>query len=180
MSFVNTVILEDIIEGCKNEEQSSQKRLYELYAKRMTSVCVRYTNDYNVARDLMHDGFIKVFRSIGDYKGHGSFEGWLRRIFVNLSLDYLKKEIISVDIDSVEYMLQSDEEVEDTIQNINIEDIYAAIKQLPDVARTVFNMFNLDGYTIQEIADRLNMTGVAVRSQHSRAKERLRRILLDK
>ena len=170
MSSDNTAILEDIIEGCKSKEQSSQRRLYELYSKRMVSLCMRYTGDYDTARDLMHDGFIKTFNSICDYKGYGSFEGWLRRIFVNLSIDYVTRQMKKVDTDNEDY----------TVQGIDIEEIYAAIKQLPDIARTIFNMFNLDGYTIQEIADKLNMSNVAVRSQHSRAKERLRQILTRK
>ena len=177
MSSDNTAILEDIIEGCKSKEQSSQRRLYELYSKRMVSLCMRYTGDYDTARDLMHDGFIKTFNSICDYKGYGSFEGWLRRIFVNLSIDYVTRQMKKVDIDSMEHTLHSTDNEDDTIQGIDIEEIYAAIKQLPDIARTIFNMFNLDGYTIQEIADKLNMSNVAVRSQHSRAKERLRQIL---
>ena len=165
MSSDNTAILEDIIEGCKSKEQSSQRRLYELYSKRMVSLCMRYRGDYDTARDLMHDG---------------SFEGWLRRIFVNLSIDYVTRQMKKVDIDSMEHTLQSTDNEDDTIQGIDIEEIYAAIKQLPDIARTIFNMFNLDGYTIQEIADKLNMSNVAVRSQHSRAKERLRQILTRK
>ena len=96
------------------------------------------------------------------------------------AIDYVTRQMKKVDIDSMEHTLQSTDNEDDTIQGIDIEDIYAAIKQLPDIARTIFNMFNLDGYTIQEIADKLNMSNVAVRSQHSRAKERLRQILTRK
>lgn len=177
MSFVDTVILNEIIEGCQNNEQSSQRRLYELYAKRMVAVCLRYTDDYEIARDLMHDGFIKVFHCITDYRGYGSFEGWLRRIFVNLSLDYIKKRIDRVEIEQVDYMSESEVRDFSLVQDIDTMAIYDAIKQLPEVARTIFNMFNIDGYSIKEIGEHLNMSSEAVRSQHSRAKEKLRQIL---
>lgn len=179
MVLVDTVMLESIIDGCKKNEQNCQKRLYELYAKQMTAVCFRYTNDYEVARDLMHDGFIKTFANIGNYRGEGSFEGWLRRVFVNISLDYIRQEIKGVGLDKVEFMLdyKSEDDNWDFAQNIDVDMIFNAIKQLPDLGRTIFNMFNLDGYTIKDICKELNMTSEAVRSQHSRAKEKLRNIL---
>lgn len=175
---MDTVILNKIIEGCQNNEQSSQRRLYELYAKRMVAVCLRYTDDYEIARDLMHDGFIKVFHCIANYRGYGSFEGWLRRIFVNLSLDYIKKRINRVDIEQVDCLSERERDDFSLTQDIDTMAIYDAIKQLPEVARTIFNMFNIDGYSIKEIGEQLNMSSEAVRSQHSRAKERLRRILM--
>ncbi len=182
MGLVDTVMLESIIEGCKKNEQSSQKRLYELYAKQMTAVCFRYTDDYDTARDLMHDGFIKTFANIGNYRGEGSFEGWLRRIFVNISLDYIRQEIKKVEIDKVEFMLNhsDDDDDWDFVGSIDADTIFEAIKQLPEVGRTIFNMFNLDGYSIKEICQELNMTSEAVRSQHSRAKDKLRSILKKK
>ncbi len=172
---IDTDILNEIIEGCKRNEQGSQRRLYDLYAKQMTAVCMRYTGDYDTARDLMHDGFIKIFKSIYSYKGDGSFEGWVRRIFVNLSLDYLKKRQESTPISSIEYMLSDSEE--EFVGSVEIEKIFDAIQQLPDVARTIFNMFNVDGYSMKEICEKLNMTNVAVRSQHHRAKEKIREII---
>ena len=146
----------------------------------MTAVCLRYTDDYETARDLMHDGFIKVFGHIGEYSGTGSFEGWLRRIFVNISLDHIRKRVENIDIDKVEYLLDQSDDDWEIDSDISIDDIFEAIKQLPEVARTIFNMFNLDGYSIKEICNELNMTSEAVRSQHCRAKEKLRKILKTK
>ena len=180
MLSVDTVRLDGIIEGCKEGKEDSQRRLYELYAKRMIAVCLRYTDDYETARDLMHDGFIKVFGHIGEYSGTGSFEGWLRRIFVNISLDHIRKRVENIDIDKVEYLLDQSDDDWEIDSDISIDDIFEAIKQLPEVARTIFNMFNLDGYSIKEICNELNMTSEAVRSQHCRAKEKLRKILKTK
>ena len=180
MLSVDTVRLDGIIEGCKEGKEDSQRHLYELYAKRMTAVCLRYTDDYETARDLMHDGFIKVFGHIGEYSGTGSFEGWLRRIFVNISLDHIRKRVENIDIDKVEYLLDQSDDDWEIDSDISIDDIFEAIKQLPEVARTIFNMFNLDGYSIKEICNELNMSSEAVRSQHCRAKEKLRKILKTK
>lgn len=170
-------VLEEIVDGCRQGESSAQRRLYELYAKQMTALCMRYTSDYEAARDLMHDGFIKIFTQIDKFEGRGSFEGWMKRIFLNLSLDYLKKKINHIELDQVDYMLE--DETSDFVGGIDAERIYEAIKKLPSGCRVVFNMFNIDGYSIKEISEKLGMTSVAVRSQNHRAKERLKELLKD-
>ena len=104
----------------------------------------------------------------------------LRRIFVNISLDHIRKRVENIDIDKVEYLLDQSDDDWEIDSDISIDDIFEAIKQLPEVARTIFNMFNLDGYSIKEICNELNMSSEAVRSQHSRAKEKLRKILKTK
>ena len=168
--------LDEIVEGCRKGESSAQHRLYELYARQMTAICLRYTNDFETARDLMHDGFIKVFTQIDKFEGKGSFEGWMKRIFLNLSLDYLRRDVALVEIEEVDYMLEDTSP--DVFSKFEAERIYEAIKQLPSGCRTVFNMFNIDGYSIKEISEKLGMSSVAVRSQNHRAKERLKELLL--
>jgi len=180
MLLVEEKMLEYIIAGCKERDSTCQKQLYEIYGKRMTALCLRYCNDYETAKDLMHDGFIKVFSSISEYKGEGSFNAWIKKIFLNVALDNLKKNILkknSVELSIVDNYI-SDENAEIS-QNIDTEHIFKAIQQLPQVARTIFNMFNIDGYSIDEICKKLNMSNIAVRTQHSRAKQKLREILKD-
>ncbi len=81
-----------LIIACKKQDRNAQKVLYERYAPVMMAVCVRYCREEDMALDLLHDGFIRAFTQIGSYTGKGSFEGWLRRIFVNLALESFRKE----------------------------------------------------------------------------------------
>ena len=81
-----------LISACKKQNRDAQRALYERFAPVMMSVCIRYCGDEDIARDLLHDGFIRVFTQIGSFTGKGSFEGWLRRIFVNLALENYRKE----------------------------------------------------------------------------------------
>jgi RNA polymerase sigma-70 factor (ECF subfamily) len=77
----------DLIAGCKRKEMRARKELYERYAGTMLSLCVRYVGDRDIAKDVLQDGFYKVFTKIDDYSGKGSFEGWLKRIFINTALE---------------------------------------------------------------------------------------------
>src|SRR5215469_14370974 len=82
----------DLIAGCKRGEMWARKELYERYAGTMLSLCARYIGNKDVARDVLQDGFLKVFTKIGDYSGTGSFEGWMKRIFINTALEELRKK----------------------------------------------------------------------------------------
>ena len=84
---------QQLIAGCKSENRLAQRELYEKYARRMLAVCLRYVNDMETARDLLQDGFVRVFTNIHSYTGSGSFEGWLRKILENLSAAELMKVI---------------------------------------------------------------------------------------
>ena len=178
MNLVKNDTLFEIVSGCKKHNSTAQHRLYQIYAKRMTALCQRYCNDYETARDLMHDGFIKVFESVENYDKKGNFDAWLKKIFVNGCIDYLRKTDVlrmPIEIEMLEDFIADTKP--DFTEKIDIEQIMSAIAQLPNIARTIFCMYNIDGYPIEEIAEKLNMTSTAVRTQHSRAKKRLQIIL---
>ena len=80
-----------LIEGCRKGERRAQKEHYDAHSRKMMGVCLRYVNDRETARDLLQDGFVKIFTSMDSYTGSGSFEGWMRKIFVNCALEYLRK-----------------------------------------------------------------------------------------
>jgi RNA polymerase sigma-70 factor (ECF subfamily) len=178
MNFAENDTLLEIISGCKEHNPKYQHRLYELYAKRMTALCQRYCGDYETALDLMHDGFVRVFNFIESYTGDGNFEGWLKKIFVNIALDKIRRRDalkMALEVETVENYVADTSA--DFTEKSDIKQIMNAIEQLPTLARTIFNMYNIDGYSIDEIAKKLNMTSTAVRSQHSRAKKRLQAML---
>ena len=166
-----------LIEGCKQHNPKAQKALYDTYARKMMSVCLRYASNRETAEDLLQEGFIKVFSAIGSFEGSGSFEGWMRRIFVNTALEYLRKNDIlkeSVEIDNTEVLQEVDYSA---IERISADELMELIAELPPGFRTVFNMFVIEGYSHKEIGDALGITESTSRSQLTRAKRLLQKKL---
>jgi len=164
-----------LIIACKKQDRNAQKVLYERYAPVMMSVCMRYCREEEAARDLLHDGFIRAFTHIGSFSGKGSFEGWLRRIFVNLALENFRKEKQKNRfLEEYSYISahESDEEADDLpdIENISHEEILQMIRELPPGYRTVFNLFIFEEMSHKEIAQLLGINEAASRSQFFRAK----------
>ena len=163
----------DLIAGCKREEMWARKELYERYAGTMLSLCVRYVGDRDVARDVLQDGFYKVFTKIGDYSGAGSFEGWMKRIFVTTALEQLREKRFSPITGEYE------ESIEDTgtsvFEKLSADDLHRCIAGLPDGFRTVFNLYAVEGYSHTEIAEMLNIKEVTSRTQYMRARQILQK-----
>ena len=164
-----------LIIACKKQDRNAQKVLYERYAPVMMAVCKRYCREEDTALDLLHDGFIRAFTQIGSYTGKGSFEGWLRRIFVNLALENFRKEKQKNRfLEEYGYMVanETDDDVNDLldIENIPREDVLEMIRDLPPGYRTVFNLFIFEEMSHKEIAQMLGIKEAASRSQFFRAK----------
>ncbi len=167
---------QELINACQNGKSWAQKEIYELYASTMMSVCVRYLTDFETARDILHDGFIKVFTKIETYSGTGSFEGWMRRIFVTTALEYLRRNDAlkqSLAIEEHENAIQ-DVDVS-SIEKISADDLMACIAKLPNGFRTVFNLYAIEGYSHAEIAKALNISENTSRSQFMRARKILQK-----
>lgn len=141
----------------------------------MLAVCLRYVNDSETARDLMQDGFIKVFTSIDTYTGSGAFEGWLRKIFVNCALEYLRRNDVlreSTDLDNTAELVQPNS---NAISDLSAAELMQLVHDLPAGFRTVFNMFAIEGYSHKEISEALGITESTSRSQYTRAKQLLQK-----
>lgn len=169
-----------LIIACKKQDRNAQKALYERFAPIMMGVCMRYCGDEETARDLLHDGFIRVFTQIGSYSGKGSFEGWLRRIFVNLALENYRKEKKKYQF-LEEYSYFKTNEIDSPaddlldIGDIPREEVLSIIKGLPPGYRTVFNLYVFEDMSHREIAEQLGINEAASRSQFFRAKSLLRK-----
>ncbi|MDR0429558.1 MAG: sigma-70 family RNA polymerase sigma factor [Tannerellaceae bacterium] len=166
---------QQLIEGCRKGNRLAQKELYDTYSRRMMGVCLRYINDRETARDLLQDGFVKVFTSIDSYTGIGSFEGWMRKIFVNCALEYLRKSDVlreAIDLDNTSDLTNPDSSV---VSNMSANELMGLIKELPAGFRTVFNLFAIEGFSHKEIGKLLNITESTSRSQYTRAKQLLQR-----
>lgn len=164
-----------LIEGCKKGKRQAQKELYETYSRKMMGVCLRYVNDKETARDLLQDGFVKVFTNIKSYSGVGSFDGSIRKIFVNCALEYLRKLDVlreTTEFNDTIELLYSDTSV---VSDLSVMELMNLIQELPIGFRTVFNLFAIEGYSHKEISEMMNITESTSRSQYTRAKQLLQR-----
>ena len=165
-----------LINGCKNGESWAQKQVYELYASAMFSVCVRYVSDRETARDLLQDGFIKVFTKANTFTETGSFAGWVRRVFVTTALEYLRqKDILKESVDVQEFENQIEQGDATILEKITADDLMKCISELSDGYRTVFNLYAIEGYSHSEIAKMLRISENTSRSQFMRARKILQK-----
>jgi len=162
---------EQLIEGCKKGKRRAQEELYNTFSSKMMGVCLRYAGEKETARDLLQEGFIKVFTKIEDYSGSGSFEGWIRKIFVNCALEYLRMHDAireAVDLDCLGSLQAS---FSSPIKTLTASELMELIKSLPAGYRTVFNLFAIEGYSHKEISLMLNITESSSRSQLAHARQ---------
>lgn len=159
-----------LIEDCKKGIAAAQKHLYEQYSRKMMGVCMRYVNNYETARDLMHDGFIKIFLNIGSFAHEGSFEGWMRRIFVTTALEFLRKNDILRESFDLATSYEIQETGENVIERISADELRQIIVSLPAGFRSVFNLYAIEGYSHKEIGDMLGIAESTSRSQFARAR----------
>ncbi len=159
----------DLIRGCMESDRRMQEELYRRFSPRMRDVCLRYAGNAEEAEDSLHEGFIKVFKKLDSFRNEGSFEGWIRRIFVNTAIEHFRRK---------KYLLPVTEKEENTIEGkytsvldeLGAKDIMALVQELSPGYRTVFNMYVVEGYTHKEIADQLGISEGTSKSQLSRAK----------
>lgn len=167
---------DDILKGCQRRDPRSQKALYERVAPKMLGLCIRYVSDRDEAEHVMIGGLIKVFEKIDQFKGEGSFEGWIRRIIVNECLNYIRKNkqmSLEVEIEQADYQVN----YEGLSGILETQDLMKLIEALPIGYRTVFNMYAIEGYNHQEIADQLGISENTSKSQLSRARKYLQQRL---
>jgi RNA polymerase sigma factor (sigma-70 family) len=166
----------DLLAGCIRGDRKMQRVLYERFAPKMYGVCLRYAGNAEEAEDILQEGFIKVFRKISSYRGEGSFEGWIRRIFVNTAIEYYRKKT---------YLQPITEHEENTVEgkylsvldNLAEKDIIKLVQQLSPGYRTVFNMYVVEGYTHKQISELLGISEGTSKSQLSRAKQILQEMV---
>jgi RNA polymerase sigma-70 factor (ECF subfamily) len=169
---------QQLIKGCIDGDRKAQKALYDKYSRKMMGVCFRYVKDTEDARDVMQEGFIKLYTNLHKYSGDGSFEGWVRKIFVNCALESLRHHDVlrdAGDIDDAGYAEIPDEAVSD----ISSAELMAYVRALPNGFRTVFNLFAVEGYSHREIGDMLNISESTSRSQYARARKLLRKMIFN-
>ena len=163
-----------IIAGCKEQKREAQKMLYEVYARKMYSICLRYSSDQGAAQDLLQDGFMKVFANIDSFQDRGSFEGWLKRIFINLALENLrKKKSIIMTSDDIQDLpdIVDDSTEDEQMYKISESELLKMVQDLPRGYSTVFNLYAIEDYSHKEIAEMMSISEGTSRSQYVRARQ---------
>ncbi|MDR0699936.1 MAG: sigma-70 family RNA polymerase sigma factor [Tannerella sp.] len=168
-----------LIKGCINGDRKAQKVLYDKYSRKMMGVCLRYVKDTEDARDLMQEGFIKLFTNLGTYTGNGSFDGWVRKIFVNCALERLRHHDILRDAGDIDDANCAEIPDETFVSKISSDELMSYVKSLPDGYRMVFNMFAIEGYSHKEISEKLHILESTSRSQYARARKLLQKMILN-
>jgi len=165
----------EIIKECARHDRKAQQMLYDKYSRFLLGVCMRYATDKSEAEDILQDSFLKIFFSIGDFSGAGSFAGWMRKVAVNTAITHYHKNLkhryhIAIDdYVSVETGTSSFEE-----DLFTSDELRKVLNELPAGYRMVFNLYAVDGYKHKEIAEMLGIDTNTSKSQYSRAKAALR------
>jgi RNA polymerase sigma-70 factor (ECF subfamily) len=169
---------QELIRGCRNNERKYQELLYRKFAKKMYGICLSYAKDRNMAQDILQDGFVKVFEHMDTFREDGSLEGWIRRIITNTALDHLRKKSRLHEFIDDNKEVEERERLDNSIlEKINTDGIFSLIKQLPEGARAVFNLYAVEGFTHKEIAQKLAITEGTSKSQFKRARSLLKSLL---
>jgi len=164
--------LEDLIEGCQQGHSGAQSILYERFAARMMGICMRYCKTREEAEDVFQEAFVKVFEKINTYRG-GKFESWIIRIFINTSITNYHKSRKHYTQQAIEFIPEPAVKQEDALQKLSTDELHHLIQQLPEGYRMVFNLYVVEGYKHQEIAELLQISVGTSKSQLHKARAML-------
>ena len=163
--------LDQLIIKCKKNNRQAQGELYKMFAKKLFTLCLKYSKDYAESQDNLQDAFVTIFKKIKQYDSKGSFEGWMKRIVINTALQRYRKSSV---LDVIKDDIVAEEIVEVEAEHVPLEFLLEIIQQLPDKYRLVFNLYVLDQFSHKEIAEMLNISVGTSKSNLSRARHILK------
>jgi len=168
--------LQQLIQSCKNQDASGQKQLYRHFYSYGMTICSRYARNREEAKEIMNDGFVKIFTKLDKYTPSLSFKAWVNKIFVNTAIDHYrknKKEPITVDLIHAQY-----KETNATIlEELSARDLLSLVQKLPPSYRIAFNLFVVEGFSHEEIATKLNINKGTSKSNLAKARMKLKAML---
>jgi RNA polymerase sigma-70 factor (ECF subfamily) len=168
---------EEIIEGCIENSRKHQKLLYDRFYGSMMVVCMRYTQDREEARDVLHEGFIKVFSNLHKFERGTNLGAWIRRIMVNTSIDHFRKNAKRPVIVEINHAIH-EADVHDVIADLSAAEILGLVQRLSPAYRVVFNLYVVEGYSHKEIGERLGISEGTSKSNLAKARARLQHMIL--
>jgi RNA polymerase sigma factor (sigma-70 family) len=170
---------EILVKGCIENDRKMQELLYRKFSGEMYSICMAYENDRDKAKDILQDGFIKVFRSIETYEYQGSLKGWIRKIITNTAIDHWRRSLKETRFLSIDALNSKDQPFDSPSTSINCSDIINQVSRLPSGARMIFNLYALEGFSHKEIAEKLKISEGTSKSQVNRARQLIQQYLGD-
>ena len=159
--------LEELILNCKNQDVKAQEELYKNFSSKLFSVCLKYSPSYHEAEDNLQDAFITIFNRIEQFKGKGSFEGWMKRVTVNTVLQKYRKQRV-FNLSNEEQLEEAEIEIEDNA--VPLDFLLKIVHELPDRYRLVFTMYVLDDYAHKEISEIVGISVGTSKSNLARAR----------
>lgn len=177
MAIDNHSITEsDLIQGSITGDRRMQELLYKTYSPKMFGVCLRYAGNADDAQDILQEGFVKVFKNLARFRGDGSFEGWIRRIFVNTAIEHYRRKVNMYPVTENQENTVEDKDWT-ALDRLALKDLLEIIQELSPGYRTVFNLYVVEGYTHKDIADILGISEGTSKSQLARAKAILQNVI---
>lgn len=161
--------IQELINGCISGDSLAQKQLYDRFSPKMYGVCLQYSNNPEEAKDILQEGFIKVFRKLKQYKGKGSFEGWVRKIFINTALERFRGKMNVVPMDEP-LEIPTDNLSDKIIAELSAHELLMMIQELSPQYRMVFNLYAIEGYSHIEISRIMEISVGTSKSNLSRAR----------
>lgn len=186
-------ISKKLIKNCAKQNDNAQKQVFDEYAPLVLAICLRYVKDKDIAEDIMQESFITIFSKIEQYKGIGSFEGWVKKIAVNTNLMYLRSNKNKINTENIEHFLEHEDIIEiaendfendskkEIITKADFEsnDILEIMNKMPEGFRTVFNLYAIEGYKHREISKMLNISIGTSKSQLLRSRIKMQELLYE-
>lgn len=168
---------QELRQGCIDGRRDYQELLYSYYSPKMFGICLRYANDYHHAEDILQEGFIKIFNSMDRFRGDGSFEGWIKRIFINTAIEHYRKS----DKHNGHAELAPNTVIrhigEKASGNLATQDLMKLVQQLSPGYRTIFNLYVIEGYSHREISEMMGISEGTSKSQLARARAILKKLV---
>lgn len=161
--------LDILIEGCRKGKSQSQEKLYNLFSAAMYGLCLQYASNEDDAKDILQDGFVKVFQKIDQVKNPKAFPGWIRRVMINTALEKYRSQVLLQRIEESQYA-EKEEVSEDVLDTLNAETLVDMIRDLSPKYRMVFNLYAIEGYSHKEISEILDISEGTSKSNLSRAR----------
>ena len=169
----------ELIQRCKENDRAAQQVIFKKYSSKMLGICLRYSKNMEDAKDIMHDGFVKVFTTISKFRSDSALETWMTRIFINTSISHLReksKKYNHLSIDDAYTELaeeQTSDEEKSAVEKMDKEDALALVRKLPEKYQLIINMYAVEGMSHKDIAKTLGVSEGTSKSQLSRARKML-------
>ncbi|MCF2490573.1 RNA polymerase sigma factor [Dyadobacter sp. CY347] len=161
---------QELVQGCKQRNRIAQKKLYEVFGGKLFAICLRYTKNRADAEDVLQDAFIKIYENIDSFRNDSPLEYWLRSVVVNTALNHLRQQKHLKDLDDIDLHHNGIADKEVTLGDFQLKQLLEVIKELPTGCQTIFNLYAIEGYQHNEIAQKLGISEGTSKSQYARAR----------